>query len=264
MANVDYLYTFERFGYIRTPSLMWHPNEFGLYVLFFLILDFSIKRRLRWQNLLLFTGVILSASRMVWAGLYFTFFYLLVPKNRRFIGLFLAVSIIVFSLLIPRLKMAEGLTSESYFRKDAILTSVEIWKGHPFLGVGPGMYGGWITPGFRSPVFEKYHLEPQWIEAIERSRTLDSFWFQNRAEIGLLGTLAFVILLFVLWHVAIKEAKFAQDLYKKRLFFEFSAIAIVIGFYLLTNSLNITAFLLSYSTLFGMTLGMKDENSFSQ
>jgi hypothetical protein len=264
MANVEYIYTFKRFGFIRTPSLMWHPNEFGLYALFFFILDFSIKRRLRWQNLLLLAGIILSGSRIVWAALFFTFFYLLIQKNKRIIGACFLATMIAIAILVPSLKTAEELTSENYFRRYTILKSVEIWKDHPLLGVGPGMCGGWITPGFRSPIFEKYQFQARWIEAIERGRTLDSFWFQNLVELGLFGALGFVILLIVLWHVAIKQAKFAQDPYRKKLLLGFSAMPIIIGFYLFTNTLNITSFLLTYSILFGMTLGMKDENSFSQ
>jgi len=171
------------------------------------------------------------------------------------------VILIAIAILLASLKKAKELTSEDYFRRYTILKSVEIWKDHPLLGVGPGMYGGWITPGFRSPVFEKYQFESRWIEAVERSRTLDSFWFQNIAEIGLLGTSAFIILLFILWYTAIKKAKLSSDLYRQRLLLGFSAVPIVIGFYLFTNTLNITSFLLTYGVLFGMTLGMKDENT---
>lgn len=264
MANFEYLYTFRRFGFIRTPSLMWHPNEFGLYALFFFISDFSIKRRLRWQNLILFTGIILSGSRIVWAALFFAFLYLLIQRNKRVIGVCFLATIIAIGILASGIKSAGELTSEDYFRRYTVLKSIEIWRDHPFLGVGPGMYGGWITQSFRSPIFEKYHFEARWIEAIERSRTLDSFWFQHLAENGVFGVLAFIMLLILLWQIAIREAMFTQDPYRKNLLLGFSAVPIIISLYLCTNTLNITSFLLTYGIFFGMTLGMRDENTFNQ
>lgn len=249
-----------RFGFMRTPSLLGHPNVFGLYALLFFILDFSLHRRLRGQNLLFLLGIILSGSRVSWVALCFAFLYLLIQKNKKIVvGIFALISAIVV-ILTPYLSTAKELTSETYFRRYTILKSLGIWEDHPFWGVGPGMYGGWITPSFFSPVFKKYQFALQWIETIKRHRTLDCFWFQNLAEIGLLGTLNFIILLIVLWRVARRETLLAKDPFRKGILSGFSVMPIVIAAYLFTNVLNVTAFLLTYSLLFGMVLGMKDEN----
>ena len=257
-ASTNFVYL--RFGFMRTPSLMEHPNVFGLYSLLFFLLDFSLCRRLRWQNLFLLSGIILSGSRVTWAALYFAFFYLLIQRNKKIIKVFVLVTIIIAFALIPYLRAAKELSSEEYFRRYAILKSVEILEDYPFLGVGPGMYGGWITPNFASPVFQKYQFDPQWIEEIEQHRTLDCFWFQHTAETGLLGALSFIILLIVLWRVTRKEALLAKDSFRKGILSAFSVIPIVIIIYLFANVLNVTPFLLTYNILFGMTLGMKDED----
>ena len=257
-------FVYIRFGLMRTPSLMGHPNVFGLYSLFFFLLDFSLHRRLRWQNLLLLSGIILSGSRMVWAAFYVTFFYLLVQRKKVLLLMFVLVTTIVIAVAIRYLQTSEELTSETYYRKYTVLKSIEIWKDHPFLGVGPGMYGGWFTLRFDSPVFQKYGFEPRWLEMMKKHRTLDSFWFQHLAESGLFGTLIFTILLIILWKVARKETLLTKDPFRKRMLCAFSVIPIVITAYLFTNVLNVTAFLLTYTMFFGMVLGMEDESSLNQ
>jgi len=253
-----------RFGLMRTPSLLGHPNVFGLYALLFFILDFSLYRRFRGHNLLFLSGIILSCSRVAWIALYFCFFSLLIQKDKKIIGVFVLVTIIITAIFIPYLLSAKELTSEHYFRRYTVLKSVEIWKEHPFLGVGPGMYGGWITPLFTSPIYEKYQFEIRWIEMLKRHRTLDSFLVSNLAESGLLGTLGFVVLLIILWKVSRREAQLAEDPFRKRMLCGFSVMPIVITAYFSTNVLNVTPFLLTYTLLFGMVLGAKDENLVSQ
>ncbi len=257
----EYTYTFNRYGFFRTPSLMWHPNELGIYALLFFVLNYSLTRRLQWQNIILLSGVFLSGARTVWAALFLALFYLLIQKNKKFVGVFFVVFIIAVSILVPRAITADEVTSENYFRKYTILKSLEIWQDHPLLGVGPGMYGGWTSIGFDSTVFQAYGFEQRWIEAIERSKTLDSFWFANLAEVGLLGTISFIILFIVLWYVAINNAKMTHDLYINRLLIGFSAIPIITTCFLLTQALNVTSSLLTYGILFGMILGAKDDES---
>jgi len=261
-ASTDYVYL--RFGFMRTPSLLGHPNVFGLYALLFFILDFSLYRRFRWQNMLFLSGIFLSGSRIVWVALYFSLFYLLIQKNKKIIATFILMTIAIACILLPYLSTSKEVTSETYFRRYTILKSIEIFKDYPIMGVGPGMYGGWITSEFTSYIFDKYQFAPQWIENIKKHRTLDCFWFQNLAEIGLLGTLSFIILLIVLWMIARREAILSNGLFRRKMLSGFSVIPIVIAAYLFTSVLNVTAFLLTYTMLFGMVLGMKDENTVSE
>ena len=60
------------------------------------------------------------------------------------------------------------------------------------------------------------------------------------------------------------EALLSNDPFRKAMLSGFSVIPIVIAAYLFTNVLNVTPFLLTYSMLLGMVLGMKDENTPNQ
>jgi len=259
-ASTHYVYL--RFGLMRTPSLMGHPNIFALYSLLFFVLDFSRYRRLRWQNVLLLSGIFLSGSRTAWGALFlilFYFLYLKTPKMIR-VSVVLIIVTVTTTLLFPYLTKTKEFTSETYFRRYIILKSIEIWKDHPLVGVGPGMYGGWITDDFSSPVFEKYNFAPRWIESIKRHRTLDNFWFQHLAESGLLGAMCFVALLFGLWKIALREMLLSHDPFRKAMLSGLNAMLIAMVVHLFTTSLNATAFLITYFMLFGMVLGMKSEN----
>ncbi|MCD6317777.1 hypothetical protein J7M02_01765, partial [Candidatus Aerophobetes bacterium] len=102
-ASADFVYM--RFGFMRTPSLMGHPNVFGLYALLFFILDFGLYRCFGWQNILFLSGIILSGSRIVWVALCFAFFYFLIRKNKEIaVGIFALITAIVV-MLIPYLNM---------------------------------------------------------------------------------------------------------------------------------------------------------------
>jgi len=255
-----------RFGLMRTPSLMGHPNIFGLYALLFFILDFSLYRRIRWQNILLACGIFLSLSRMVWAAFFISLFFLLIQEKRKKMLAIFVVATIVISFAIPYfyLRTAKELGSENYFRGYTLTKSIEIWKDYPILGIGPGMYGGVVSVVFNSPVYEQYGFSPHWFAFMSRIRSLDQFWSQILAEMGLLGTLAFVFLLFTLFRVARKESLNARDYFRKRLLLGFSVVPVVLVVYLFGSGLNLTAFLLTYGMLFGMVLGMKDEGVINQ
>lgn len=255
---------FLRFGFMRTPSLMFHPNAFGLYSFFFFVLDLSLHRRLRWQNLLLLSGIALSGARVVWAVLFFILCYFLAQKHKKILLFFIFLLPVLIGLVGFYVSNSKEMNSVNYYRKDMILTSIEIWKDNPVVGVGPGMYGGWVKAGVDSPVFQKYKVETRWIEMMEKHRTLDTFWFQCLAEYGLFGTLVFIILLITLWRVAREESLTSKDPFRERTLFAFSAMPFVVAAYLFTNVLNVTAFLLTYTMLFGMVLGMEDESTVNQ
>jgi hypothetical protein len=54
----------------------------------------------------------------------------------------------------------------------------------------------------------------------------------------------------------------SESSFRKKMLMGLSAVPVVLAVYLLGSGLNITPFLLTYGILFGMTLGMKDEDSF--
>ena len=121
------------------------------------------------------------------------------------------------------------------------------------------MYGGWISPDYTSPIFEKYDFEPVWMENLQKHRTLDCFWSQHLVEGGILGVAAFAALLLLLWHVSLKAARSSRDPFREKMLNGLSSIPLVIGVYLFANVLNMTAFILTYSILLGLLLVPEDQ-----
>jgi len=251
-----------RFGLMRASSLMGHPNIFGLYALLFFTLDLSLTRRMRWQNLLFASGIFLSISRMVWIGFFISFFFLFIQaKGRKFKILFLLATILIaFSIPTFYSITAREIDKSVYFRGYALSKSLEIFKDHPVWGVGPGMYGGVVSFTFDSPVYQKYSFDKDWLDFIKGFRSLDQFWPQIFAEMGGVGTLFFGFLLFYLWKVPKKISEISGNEFRKKMLSGISVIPIVLVIYLFGSGLNLTPFLLTYSTLLGLMLGMEDEN----
>ncbi|MCS7216067.1 MAG: O-antigen ligase family protein, partial [Thermodesulfovibrio sp.] len=134
-----------RFGLPRIAPLNIHPNMLGLYSLLFFILDFGISYKINFKKLLLLVGIFFSVSRMVWMSfilsILFLFFQLKV-RNRVVYGLlfFILFGVIVLPKVIKKTQIEY--LSESYYRGYVLKKYLEIYKDHPILGVGPGMYGG--------------------------------------------------------------------------------------------------------------------------
>lgn len=251
----------DRFYFLRAPSLLYHANVFGLYALLFFLLDFSLRGRFRPSNLLLLLGVVLSSSRVAWAALLIGLCYLLALRNRKLVLVLFPAAVILAVFLLPYFQAwkERELTYEKYFRRYTVIKSVEIWRDYPLLGVGPGMFGGWVGEEFISPVFERYNFAPVWLENLREHRTLDCFWAQHLAENGLLGITAFVVFLWLLWRIAWREAQAGrEDPFRKKLLAGLSAMPLVIALYLTGQVLNVTPFLLTYSILLGLLLGPEE------
>jgi len=255
-----------RFGLMRAPSLMGHPNVFGLYSLLFFILDFSLHQKIRWQNLLLISGIFLSVSRMVWVAFFVSFLYLLIQgRSRKKVLLFmLATILIAFAIPSFYLFTIREIGPANYFRGYALYKSLEIFKDHPIWGAGPGTYGGVISFIFDSPIYGKYNFNEYWLNYMRYTRSLDQFWPQIMVEMGLLGALSFGLLLFKLWQVARKVSLVTENPFRKKILLGFSDVPIVLVVYLFGSGLNLTPFLLTYGLLFGIILGMKDESPFNK
>ena len=252
-----------RFGIPRVPSLLGHPNMFGLYSLLFFILDFSLYQKIRWQNLLLAIGIVLSVSRMVWIAFLVCLIYLLL-YNKNKISKVLITLIFVFMLFNILysfyLKTVKELSVEDYYRGYTLKKSLEIWKEHPLLGVGPGMYGGIISVIFDSPIYKAYNFSEKWYNfGIKNFHSLDQFWGQTLAEIGLIGTAIFLYFLYLLFKMTRKFFLCTKNFFKKRMLIGFSSIPIVLFIYLFGSGLNLTSFLLTYSILYFMILSIKDQ-----
>ncbi len=135
--------------------------------------------------------------------------------------------------------------------------AMEVWKDHPSWGVGPGMFGGVVSVIFKSPVYEEYDFIATWV--LEKYRSLDQFWPQVLAEMGIIGAVGFAglfISLFVIFYIARQQA--ASDEVKE-LFTGLTIFTIVILIYCLGLGLNITSILFTFSAIAGMGLGCSDK-----
>ncbi|MFN3739292.1 MAG: O-antigen ligase family protein [Thermodesulfovibrionales bacterium] len=272
---------FWRLGIYRAPSFFHHPNGLGLYNLLILtIYLFTVKKVNPFIFLSLFTGVFVSVSRMI----YLSFIFLAgsqILKARRWL-IIPTIPIMVLTFLMsfmPDFSITDWLKKEEVkkeevkkeevkkeevkkedwvFRVYARGKAMEVWKDHPLLGAGPGMFGGVVSIVFHSPLYEKYNFSQKWFEFMKPFRSLDQFWPQALAEIGVVGTLAFagliLAVILILYNLAQKwKGGEIGDLSTGL------AISTVFLFiYSLGSGLNQTAFLFTYSAIVGMVLGYEN------
>ena len=253
-----------RFGIFRTPSLMGNSNLFGLYAVLFFMLDFSLYRKIRWQNIVFLVGIFLSVSRMAWLSLILCFLFLIMQNKKRSVKVLIFticfILIIVLIMLFGTHTLDEW-SNEGYYRGYVMSKSLEIWRDSPILGVGPGMYGGVISVIFNSSIYNKYQFSQHWYDyGLKGFHSLDNFWFQCLGELGIIGIIIFIILLVALYQVARVESNKSKNGFRKKILQGFSTIPILLFVYLFGSGLNFTPILLTYSILLGLVLGIRNES----
>jgi len=257
-----------RFGLLRTSSLLGHPNMFGLYCLLFFLFDVSIHRKIRWQTILLILGMFLSLSRITWMALIVSSLFLILQnQNTKIVKSIASAGLIAcLALILAGFITDPEIKSSDYFRGYSLRKSIEIWTDHPLLGRGPGTYGGPVSLVTNSSVYQEYHFLPKWLDFMkEKTGTLDQFWPQILAEMGLLGTSLFLFLILSLRQIPRRASLTRQNLFNKRLLSGLSIYPVILLIFLLSNGLNLPPVLITYSTLLGLSLGSKDdENTFNQ
>jgi O-antigen ligase len=82
----------------------------------------------------------------------------------------------------------DAVTSNKDLRVRFVVEGLPILLDHPWLGVGPGQYGGAIAKVFDSPVYEEYGT------SLYGFRTVHNFWLHTLGEVGILGTALFLTL----------------------------------------------------------------------
>ncbi len=257
-----------RLGMYRVSSIMSHYNLLGLYSLLILTIYLNISRRLNAAvTISMVAGVFFSVSRTLYAG-----FALLVGvqifksnKNKMiFVTTLILMIILLFNLsslkdfnvreLLKWQEISEGNSEqprEIAFRKFAKQKAILIWKDHPLWGVGPGMFGGAIATKYNSPVYEEYSASfiVRWF------KSLDQFWPQLMAEMGLWGVMAFSSLLFTLIAIfCILQHNSASD-ELKGLFRGLTIFIFALFIYTFGGSLNIVAIVFTFCALAGMGIG---------
>jgi len=262
---------FWRIGLYKTPSLMSHPNNMGLYCLFVLSIYLcSVKKINPMIFIPLFFGIFASVSRMVYAN----FIIIMIPQIFRGRKLFITLSIFFGMLLvlmlfyksnpiIQNIKSAQiqydrhisGTIFDDDFRGNTRKKAFEIWKDHLLFGVGPGMYGGVISIKYNSYVFEKYNAHPT--PFMKQINGIDQFYPQLLAEMGIIGAAAFVFLIIALFSIPfllIKKETAFQEI--RSVFMGLSLFIVCLLIYWLGSGLNISAGLFSYCAFIGIGVGV--------
>jgi len=173
------------------------------------------------------------------------------------------IAVILFSISsLSEFDMTEGrkkrgfITYREYTRDKAI----EIWKDHPFWGVGPGMFGGAVSVIFKSHFYEEYNFLPMPKSLLKQYQGIDQFWPNLLAEMGIIGIVSFAGLLISLFIAFFVLRKSATSDEMRGLFTGLTIITIVIIIYTFSTTLKLTSLFFTYSAFAGMGLGCINKN----
>jgi hypothetical protein len=235
-----------RLGILRVPAFFCHPNALGLYLLLFFLVE-AARGTGPWRPLALFVGLALSVSRMVHTAAA----VLLVPlvRRRRFLIAPLIVSGFIAIALTGSTVREYGVTAATY-RAYGMEKGLEVWRDHQVFGAGPGRFGGVVSVVTGSPLYERYPWEPKWLDFLLRLRSLDQLAPQLLAELGVVGTVAFVALYLTILR-ALWLARGTGELGPGLLL-----AALAIPFYVLGSGLHFACFLVTLVGLAGAHLGL--------
>jgi O-antigen ligase len=255
-----------RMGIYRTPSIMKHYNLLGFYSIFILTIYLSITKRINvFSFSSLFAGVTLSVSRLA----YLSFAFLAGLQTLKGRKWFIALLIIILLMLLYVFFISNDITffDEASIqehtitgevmtggmiplREYALSKGLELWKDHPLWGVGPGMFGGDVAVKSKSPLYEEYNAF-----MLLLFTSLDQFWPQVLAEMGIIGTIAFAGLLVSLLLSFLLSRRWAADELTRGLFTGLAVFTVFIFFGTFSNSLNNAPILYPYCAFAGMGLG---------
>ncbi len=261
-----------RMGMYRATSLVGHYNILGFFSLLMLTLYFYTVKKIRLPVfIILFAGILVSVSRMSYLG--FAILILIqIFKGRKWlltIILPLGIALIYMSALqdfnISKIVKIPGLFENKKkanifsvpYREYARGKAMEIWEDYPVWGVGPGMFGGIVSLTIaHSPYYEEYNFdqEMELLDFLESWKSLDQFWPQILAEMGIAGTLIFAGLLasWMIFFLVLIRRKVPDDL--KGFFAGLTIFMIMIIIFSFGNPLK-SPVIVVYSALCGMATG---------
>ncbi|MHB1418800.1 MAG: O-antigen ligase family protein [Bacillota bacterium] len=194
----------------RIFGTMNNPNTFGGFLLIFLplALSLALSKEVSWSwrlpclaaTVVMAGAIMFTYSRGALLGMIVALLVLGMTKNRRLLLLMLVGGILVL-VKMPGLvdRLAFGF-SGYYLEKSATAGRLWVWvkgfeavKMFPFLGVGPGRFGGAVANMFGSPAYLLVGL-PFWAGI-----WLDNQYIQVWAELGTVGLLAFLWLMITMF-----------------------------------------------------------------
>lgn len=201
-------------GTFRIVSVFGNPNAFAGYLN--MILAFTVplvlfvkdkKTKLLYlaASLPIFAALLLTFSRGAWIGFFFMVVYVVWNWNKKWL-LALPVLGAISPFAIPYLPQAivdriSALFDPEYFRMSSEYGRISFWtealikmKENPIFGAGMGMFGDSVPDRHNIPF----------------STWVDNHFLKIGAEIGIIGMVAFIIILVVLFRLAHGLSKRAE------------------------------------------------------
>jgi O-antigen ligase len=257
-----------RMGLFRSPSVLGHPNNIGMFALFFWTVELAKVRELglrkNWLKLsLLGLAILFSMSRSAIGGALIALF-LLSPCFRKSVLLTFPIMALGAFLFISQTKpkTIDSLSGDfkyDDYRKFAMNKSLDVFKDHPFFGVGPGKYGGHVSLKYNSPIYSNYAFAGVYYDYIhDRVGSIEQQWLQALAELGIVGTCSFIMLMVTPVFVLHKLLRKETDFFFKAFMIALMVMPFQMGFYMLGFTMTQQQeWLVPYFTFVGMLVGMQ-------
>jgi hypothetical protein len=134
-------------------------------------------------------------------------------------------------------------------------TACSIFFDHLLLGAGPGTFGNAFSFVMPSPVYKEYGLKGYMYRFMCKLRSLDQFWFQSLAELGIIGiisVLGFLVLIFYTLFIAHRRC---PDPWLKKWLQGCSLGILIILIYTNGSGINMNEFIVMWAAFSGMGLG---------
>jgi hypothetical protein len=262
LSPYSYESNFWRLGIYRTSSLLSHYNLLGLFSLFILTIYINIVNKINpFVCLFLLTGIVVSMSRVTYAGFVVLTGFQIFQRRTKFIALTaIPISIILLLLLISfseiefteKQRKSNTMTFRAYAKEKAI----EVWKDNPWWGVGPGMFGSPASIKYHSHIYEEYNF----LIIYKMIHSLDQLWPQVLAEMGVIGTFTFLYLLISLLVVFIFVRKRSVFYEIRGLLTGLITFTVIFIIYTLGGNLNNVSILYPFFAFAGIGFGCASKN----
>ncbi|MCV0403158.1 MAG: O-antigen ligase family protein [Chloroflexi bacterium] len=203
-------------GFRRVGSFLGNPNMLGLVIALSLPFPLFAAAHLarRWMRIaaaavtvVLMIGLVLTYSRGAWLAAAIGIFAGAILLDRRtFLLLVLAAAVAFVGASAirggdsdsgpgggPPLSVAETVIARftQFSQGDDVrlrwlADGIRVIGDHPWLGTGPGRYGGAAATIIPSPVYDEYDIE------LGTHRTVHNFWLHLTGEVGVVGLVVFL------------------------------------------------------------------------
>lgn len=192
---------FNPFDFILSSSgiigFMDNPNKNGFILLYALFYTLFIKKKNRFFWMFIFVSSILFAQSrqiIIILALVMGYYFIVVKKNYIIFATTVAISALTIflfrDLFFSRFsELSRIFDTENYFRIKAFKIGMQVLSSNPFLGSGPGTFGGIVAHLTDSPIHEQYNLFEHWKYYRKLWKvpvTIDMYWPHLLVEVGVI------------------------------------------------------------------------------